>query len=529
MADNNFSALFRAELDMAKLKEQVSKVQNQQFKLTNFSVETGTLINQIQSALNKKRFNINIGDSVGGNKGSKNFLNEYTAAYNDLIKLQSRINSTRVKLSGLDATKDSKQIAELSSQLNRLMADYNNINAAFSKGFSTAQIDNLRNGFAKTDAQISALNAKLADTSALNQEKQAAQEVQAAFSKLIGVEKEMRKLEVKIGGLSSTNNVGEIEIITEQLNRLRETYRTLQSELNGNLSHTQMESLMEQSRQTEFELERLDAKLADTKQRMIETIQANVADGGSVGRFVAEATAQYERLGATGHSQLTVVKTDIEELRALQESMKTATGDELVSQYTRFEETLSRVKNNLATISAESRTFASSLQITTLDNKIAAWMDKNSRASRDFGASIQELRARLAQLNASGTATASQLNAIEREFNGIKQSAIAAGKTGQTVGDIFRSSFGVISRYISASLLIYRGIAAVKQMYNNVLDVDTAMTGLYRVTNLTTQQYERLYDEMIDSAQRYGATLKDVINLTTSWVKLGYDSDTAKE
>ena len=39
-------------------------------------------------------------------------------------------------------------------------------------------------------------------------------------------------------------------------------------------------------------------------------------------------------------------------------------------------------------------------------------MEKNSKASRDFGASIDNLRGRLASLNASGTETDYELNSI---------------------------------------------------------------------------------------------------------------------
>ena len=53
------------------------------------------------------------------------------------------------------------------------------------------------------------------------------------------------------------------------------------------------------------------------------------------------------------------------------------------------------------------------------------------------------------------------------------------------------------------------------------------MTELYRVTDLTSQQYDALYDNMIASAKEYGATLTDVISSTADWVRLGFDASTA--
>ena len=427
---SDFSALIKARLNLEGIDSDIKSINEKQVHLNNVKVDTSSIISQIQNALNKQKFNINLDTSkVGGvGIGSDKAIKGTTSAYRELMS----------------------------------------------------------------------------------------------------VTKQIGKLEINLGKLSSTKNGNEIVTITNQLNTLKDRYVELRTQLQGGLSIEQNSALTQQIVNIESEFERLDAKLADTKQNLLSTLSANVADGGSVGKSVAAVTAQYERLGTTGHSQLTVVKTDIEELRSLQESMKTATGDELVNQYSRFEQTLSRVRNNLATISAESKTFVSSLQITTLDNKIATWMERNTRASKDFGVGVQELRTRLAELNASGKATTSQLNAIEREFNELKQSAIAAGKVGQTFGSIFRQSFTTVTRYISSAQLIYRAISAMKEMYQNVVNIDTAMTGLYRVTNLTEEGYSNLFNQMKESAKEYGVTLKDIVDLTTSWVKLGFDTDTAE-
>lgn len=55
------------------------------------------------------------------------------------------------------------------------------------------------------------------------------------------------------------------------------------------------------------------------------------------------------------------------------------------------------------------------------------------------------------------------------------------------------------------------------------------MTGLKRVTNLTADEYENLYDRMTESAKKYGSTLDDIINSTASWVRLGFDNGVAEK
>ena len=246
-------------------------------------------------------------------------------------------------------------------------------------------------------------------------------------------------------------------------------------------------------------------------------------------------SAQYQRLLPNGeenaqiHAQLTIINNDLQLLDTLRQRMTdpTASEETIVNTYEHFTEVLTRTRNNINSVSAASRTMASSLQIATLDNKIDVWLTNNTRATKNFGAELQNLKNRLYQLQQSGNATVSNLKIIESEFNQIKIAAEMAGQTGQSFGTVFARAFKRVSNYISSAYIIYQAINSLKQMYQNVLQVDTALTGLYRVTNLSADGYSKLFNQMIESAQKYGATLKDIIDGTTTWVKLGFDTDTS--
>lgn len=246
-------------------------------------------------------------------------------------------------------------------------------------------------------------------------------------------------------------------------------------------------------------------------------------------------SAQYQRLLPNGeenaqiHAQLTIINNDLQLLDTLRQRMTdpTASEETIVNTYEHFTEVLTRTRNNINSVSAASRTMASSLQIATLDNKIDVWLTNNTRATKNFGTELQNLKNRLYQLQQSGNATVSNLKIIESEFNQIKIAAEMAGQTGQSFGTVFARAFKRVSNYISSAYIIYQAINSLKQMYQNVLQVDTALTGLYRVTNLSADGYSKLFNQMTESAQKYGATLKDIIDGTTTWVKLGFDTDTS--
>lgn len=105
-------------------------------------------------------------------------------------------------------------------------------------------------------------------------------------------------------------------------------------------------------------------------QTLVNRINSQMSAGG-IEASIAKVTAQYEKLGATGHSKLSEIKSDLEKLNRLQSSLTnaSATGNSkaMISDYQKFSETLAKVKNNLATVSAESKTFVSNLQLKTLD------------------------------------------------------------------------------------------------------------------------------------------------------------------
>lgn len=348
---SNFSANIQAILDTTKIPSQIKDIEKKQIVLSKFKLDTSGLPSQIQASLDKHKFTIKLDGIKASNmevssKGIKRSVSEIQTAYNNLIKLQQRINSTRIQISGLDGTKNKAQIVELSHQLNRLMADYNNLYSTFSHGFSTDQIDNLNRSFEIASDKISVINAKAKDTAA----------------------------------------------------------------------------------------------------------------------------------------SLTKVAAPV-----------------------------------------------SALKVQTLDNKMTTWLEKNSRAAKDFGGSIEALRNKLSTLNATGQLTEAELNDIQREFKEVQQSAIAAGKTGMAFGTSIKGAFQSIARYVGVSTIIYQSIAALKEMFNNVVSIDTEMTELKKVTNETAASYAKFLSNSGVVAKEIGSTVTGIISSTADFARLGYGFEDSQE
>ena len=101
--------------------------------------------------------------------------------------------------------------------------------------------------------------------------------------------------------------------------------------------------------------------------------------------------------------------------------------------------------------------------------------------------------------------------------------AEAAGKTGISMTDRLKMQFTRLSSYFGAASVIIAGVQILKEGFQNVLDVDTKLTELYRVTDLTSSQYSNVYDTLTASAQKYGTTLTDLISQTADWSRAGFN------
>lgn len=493
---SEFTAKVTAQLDTSKIPSQLA---------------------EIQAMAAKQKIKISVDAS------EVKSINQVTNAFNDLMKLQNRINSTRLKLSGLNPSKDTKQIQELSGQLNRLMSDYNRLNSTFSRSFSTNQIDALNRGFETTSNKIAALNAKASDTSGV-------QKTERAYVRLKEIVSQMGKIQVKIGSLDANKNTSEIAQLTSQFNNLSDQYNRLKASLSGKLSGVQVTELSRNAEALKNKLSQLDAKAQDTQRKLAETINVKMSNG-SFESSISKVTAEYEKLASTGHSKLSEIRRDIESLTQIQQRMSSSTNSaDLVSNYEKFNSTLQRIKNTLSTVSAESKTFASSLQMSKLDNKMASWLNKNSKAAKDYGASIQELRNQLATLMNSGEPVpVSAVNSIDKQFSAIQQSAISAGKTGATFASRLKGSLSSISSYLSTTTLIYTGIRGLKDMYKNVTNIDSAMVELKRVTNETDETYDRFLSGTNQRAQKIGTTITGLVSSTADFARLGYTFDESEK
>ena len=457
---SNFSAEIQAKLNTSGIDSEIKKIENNKINFKNISLDTTKLVSDIQAALNKNRFTINL----------------------DKVNMSSV--TSQMQKSGAAAGKSFS--ASFNSSLSSINTTTNN---------ATNTIQHMQRTLASMKFDRSSIDL---------------------------VTKDLRSMSLAISNVTTRINGNNLNLSIRGIDELgRAVTIVKQFDYESGRISTVGKTISQS-----FDTGAAAAKRFEESAKKATTALSS----GSVEASIAKVTAQYEKLGTTGHAKLAEIKADIQQLSTLQTAMNNSKDtSSLVSNYEKFNETLAKVKSNLSVVSAESKTFVSGLQISTLDNKIASWMEKNSKASRDFGASIDNLRSRLASLNASGTATASELNAIEREFNEVRQAAIATGQVGSSVGNQLKGAFSSILRYVSVSTVIYQSINALKEMYQNVYNIDTEMTELKKVTDETAASYSNFLKGAGSTAKEIGTTISDLVSSTADFARLGYSFSDSQE
>lgn len=111
----------------------------------------------------------------------------------------------------------------------------------------------------------------------------------------------------------------------------------------------------------------------------------------------------------------------------------------------------------------------------------------------------------------------------------LKQRAQELGLEGKTLSQVFQDLFGQHFNTMIAMGALHLMQNSLRQVYQNVLDIDTAMTELKKVTDETSEAYDAFLSRSANTAKELGADVSDLINTTADWARLGYSVEDSEE
>lgn len=183
---------------------------------------------------------------------------------------------------------------------------------------------------------------------------------------------------------------------------------------------------------------------------------------------------------------------------------------------------MQKIKNSLDSIETQEKNMRT---FDKLGNRLTSYFKQYGAQIMKNQELLDKFNSLMFKLNNGQFASATEAN---NAFASFRMDARRAGVEVDTLGAKLEKTFGARLR----SALAGEGVAmisiALRDIVQNAIDVDTAMTELKKVTDLTDTGYVKFLDDAGDRASKLGATLTEVVNATADYARLGFSVPEAK-
>lgn len=445
----------------------------------------------------------------------------------DIIKLTNEKARINIDLSKLD--EGSKKAKELKVALKDVEAQRNALFAESAGNLTESQSKRISQAESKANSRVAIAKAGNIDKANLEQTK-------IEITQLKDVINQIGNQRIKLLGLDETSK--DADEARAKLAALEAQAEKMTASL-GKTTATQDASITSS-------LDKMERRVAEEKEKIARSISENVGAkeyatiADNYMRKIDSLNNGSERLKQKG-KELKNLAIDISNANSMME--KSAKGsDEWNHAFERansakkeFYKTEGLLKNDISQYSglmkqaegAEKAALAFdnlNLKKTNFYDSIDVWRKNHSAViGTDFDTQLTNIQNRIQDIDSPGS-----LNNLKAEFAQVTNQAQLADKATLNVGDRIKNQLKQYATYFGVAGAMMVGSQGIRSMFNNTLQVDTQMTELRRVTDLSESQYAQLFADMTASAKEYGVALSDVISATADWSRAGFDANTSK-
>ena len=189
------------------------------------------------------------------------------------------------------------------------------------------------------------------------------------------------------------------------------------------------------------------------------------------------------------------------------------------NQQAKDENRIANLQNRISKLTAEVNRYATANQHATTS------MEQMSNG-KTFAVEWSRITTEMAK---GADLTDRELKDLSADMAVFKKEAQAAGLAGESAFGKFLNSFKTMSSYITANMVFNFVKRQVRELVNEVTEVDTAMTELRKVTEATNEQFEAFAISAGKTGRELGASVSDVINATATFARLGESLPDAEE
>ena len=170
--------------------------------------------------------------------------------------------------------------------------------------------------------------------------------------------------------------------------------------------------------------------------------------------------------------------------------------------------------------------------LTKIEEAETKWTAASSGRSKEsyerlkqLGAELRSLRDKYRDTNSSSAKFEANLTDLNRRFKEYSADIRSAGENTKTFGERVKGLADKFTSWLTVSQIIMLLYRSMREMVKYVVDIDTAMTELKKVTDETSSTYTAFLDDAIVRAKKLGATIADTVNASADFARLGYTLD----
>lgn len=162
-------------------------------------------------------------------------------------------------------------------------------------------------------------------------------------------------------------------------------------------------------------------------------------------------------------------------------------------------------------------------EVANLKSQLMDYLEKFPKVSSAMGDSVRELQAALADPNAY-----QNIGKLKQQMAELRAQAKALGLESESLFDKFEKLFGQHLSTMITMAALHKMQDALQIVYQNVVEIDTAVTELRKVSEYAGKSLEEYMGRASEQAQKLGVSISDYVNLTADWKRLGYSDEDAE-
>lgn len=161
--------------------------------------------------------------------------------------------------------------------------------------------------------------------------------------------------------------------------------------------------------------------------------------------------------------------------------------------------------------------------IANIQSQLMDYLEKFPKVEKVLAEPVQKLKAALADPNAYKDA-----GRLKQAMAELRAQAKSLGLESGNLIDKFQKLFGQHLSTMITMAALHKMQEALRIVYQNVVEIDTAVTELRKVSEYAGKSLEEYMGRAAEQAQKLGVSISNYINSTADWKRLGYSDEDAE-